>query len=105
MQGIPDRARDSHIGALGSRNPPMSAVERRRENVDLCKPRNYGLPWMDDARARVAMAFQDGKLIAELDATFERTQGAIHAKLVRQGLVEPEFQLTTSTGHAGARTL
>ena len=75
-----------------ARKPPMSADERRRENADLGRPRNYGLPWTDDARAQVATAFQNGKPIAELAATFERTQGAIQAELIRQGLVEPDFQ-------------
>ena len=75
-----------------ARKPPMSAAERRQENVDLGRPRNYGLPWSDDARAEVATAFQDGKPIAELAATFERTRGAIQAELIRQGLIEPDFQ-------------
>jgi hypothetical protein len=75
-----------------ARKPPMSADERRRENVELGRPRNYGLPWTDDARAQVATAFQGGKAIAELATTFERTQGAIQAELIRQGLVEPDFQ-------------
>jgi hypothetical protein len=75
-----------------ARKPPMSADERRQENVELGRPRNYGLPWTDEARAQVATAFQEGKPIAELAATFERTQGAIQAELIRQGLVEPDFQ-------------
>ena len=75
-----------------ARKPPMSADERRRENADLGRPRNYGLPWTDDARAQVATAFENGKPISELAATFERTQGAIQAELIRQGLVEPDFQ-------------
>jgi len=75
-----------------ARKPPLSAEERRRENVELGRPRNYGLPWTKDARAQVATAFQDGKAIAELAETFERTQGAIQAELVRQGLVETEFR-------------
>ena len=75
-----------------ARKPPMTADERRRENVDLGRPRNYGLPWTDDARSEVATAFQDGKPIAELAATFERTRGAIQAELIRQGLIEQDFQ-------------
>jgi hypothetical protein len=75
-----------------ARKPPMSADERRQENVELGRPRNYGLPWTDEARAQVATAFQEGKPIAELAATLERTQGAIQAELIRQGLVEPDFQ-------------
>ena len=75
-----------------ARKPPMSLDERRRENVDLGRPKNYGLPWTEEARAQVATAFQDGQTIAELAAAFERTHGAIQAELVRQGLAEPEFQ-------------
>ena len=75
-----------------ARKPPMSADERRRENSELGRPRNYGLPWTEEARTQVATAFREGKPIAELAATFERTQGAIQAELIRQGLVEPDFQ-------------
>lgn len=75
-----------------ARKPPMSVDERRRENADLGRPKNYGLPWTDEARAQVATAFENGKPISELAATLERTQGAIQAELIRQGLVEPEFQ-------------
>jgi len=75
-----------------ARKPKMSADEKRQENLDLGRPRNYGLPWADDARSQVAMGFEDGKSIEELATTLERTQGAIRAELIRQGLVEPEFQ-------------
>jgi len=75
-----------------ARKPKMSAYEKRQENLDLGRPRNYGLPWADDARSQVAMGFEDGKTIEELATTLERTQGAIRAELIRQGLVEPEFQ-------------
>lgn len=75
-----------------ARKPPMSLDERRKENVDLGRPKNYGLPWTDDARAEVATAFEGGKPIAEMATAFERTHGAIQAELVRQGLIEPEFQ-------------
>ena len=75
-----------------ARKPPMSADERRQENIDLGRPKNYGMPWTDDARAEVATAFEGGKPIAELAAAFERTQGAIQAELIRQGLIEPDFQ-------------
>ena len=74
-----------------ARKPPMSADERRRENIDLGRPRNYGLPWTDDARSEVAKGFEDGKRIEDLAATHERTLGAIHAELIRQGLVSPDF--------------
>jgi hypothetical protein len=75
-----------------ARKPRMSADEKRQENLDLGRPRNYGLPWADDARSQVATGFEDGKTIEELAATLERTRGAIRAELIRQGLVEPDFQ-------------
>lgn len=74
-----------------ARKPPMSADERRRENTDLGRPRNYGLPWTDDARSEVAKGFEDGKSIEDLAATHERTRGAIQAELIRQGLLSPDF--------------
>ena len=75
-----------------ARKPPMSLDERRRENVDLGRPKNYGLPWTEDSRAQVATAFQEGQPIAELAAALERTHGAIQAELIRQGLIEPDFR-------------
>ena len=70
----------------------MSVDEKRQENLDLGRPRNYGLPWVDDARSQVATGFEGGKTIEELAATLERTQGAIRAELIRQGLMDPDFQ-------------
>ncbi len=75
-----------------ARKPRMSADEKRQENLDLGRPRNYGLPWADDARSQVAKGFEDGKTIEELAAALERTHGAIRAELIRQGLMVPEFQ-------------
>ena len=70
-----------------ARKPRMSADEKRQENLDLGRPGNYGLPWTDDARSQVAKGFEDEKTIGELASTLERTQGAIHAELIRQGLL------------------
>ncbi len=75
-----------------AKKPRMSASEKRQENLDLGRPGNYGLPWKDDDRSQVATGFEEGKTIEELATTLERTQGAIRAELIRQGLVEPEFQ-------------
>jgi hypothetical protein len=75
-----------------ARKPPMSTEEKRQENLDLGRPRNYGLPWTDDARSQVAAGFEDGKTIEELAAHFDRTQGAITAELIRQELLSPDFQ-------------
>ena len=75
-----------------ARKPRMSADERRQENLDLGRPRNYGLPWTDDARSQVATRFEEGHSIEELAATLERTQGGIRAELIRQGLLSPDSQ-------------
>lgn len=75
-----------------ARKPRMSADEKHQENLDLGRPRNYGMPWTDDSRSQVAKGFEDGKTIEELATTHERTQGAIRAELIRQGLLSPEFQ-------------
>jgi hypothetical protein len=81
-----------HESVRQARKPRMSADEKRQENLDLGRPRNYGLPWTDDARSQVAMGFEDGKTIEELATTLERTQGAIRAELIRRGLLSPDFQ-------------
>jgi hypothetical protein len=75
-----------------ARKPRMSPEEKRLENLDLGRPRNFGLPWTDDSRSQVAAGFEDGKTIEELAEDFERTQGAIQAELIRQGLIAPDFR-------------
>jgi len=75
-----------------ARKPRMSADEKRQENLDLGRPRNYGMPWTDDARSQVAKGFEDEKTVEELATTHERTQGAIRAELIRQGLLPPDYE-------------
>jgi len=75
-----------------ARKPKMSVDERRRENLDRGMPRNAGLPWTEEDRDAVASGFRGGKTIKELATNFERSLGAIHAELVRQELISPEFQ-------------
>ena len=75
-----------------ARKPRMSAEEKRQENLDLGRPRNYGMPWTDDARSQVAKGFEGGETIEGLATTHERTQGAIRAELIRQELLSPDFQ-------------
>ncbi len=67
----------------------MGADEKRQRNLERGLPGNAGLPWTDDDRARVASGFEDGRTLTELAAALERSRSAIHAELVRQGLVEP----------------
>jgi hypothetical protein len=78
--------------ASSSRNSRKSVEERRRENLDFGRPRNAGLSWTKEDRAKAASQFAAGTTIEELANTLERSRGAIHAELIRQGLVSPEFQ-------------
>lgn len=75
-----------------AKQPGKSIEERRRENLHVGRPRNAGLPWTEEDRATTASQFKAGKTIEELADTLERSRGAIHAELVRQGLVSPEYQ-------------
>ena len=72
--------------------PRKSVEERRRENQELGRPMNAGLPWSEHDRTHIAEEFRGGKTIEELANALDRSRGAIHAELIRQGLVEPEFQ-------------
>jgi len=78
-----------------AKKPRMTVDEKRRNNLDFGRPKNAGLPWSEDDRAAVASGFKNGQTIGELAAAIERSSGAIHAELIRQGLVEPEPQKTT----------
>jgi hypothetical protein len=67
----------------------MSPDEKRQRNLELGRPRNAGLPWTDEDRATVATGFGGGTTIEELAGQLDRSRGAIHAELIRQGLVSP----------------
>ena len=75
-----------------ARKPRMTVDERRRQNSEIGRPMNAGLPWTEEDRDAVASGFRGGKTIKELATNFERSLGAIHAELVRQELISPEFQ-------------
>ncbi len=77
-----------------AKKPKMTADEKRRQNLDFGRPGNAGLPWSEEDRAAVASGFREGKTISELAASMERSNGAIHAELIGQGLVSPEFHET-----------
>lgn len=66
-----------------------SLQERMEENLAAGRPKNAGLPWTDELRAEVAKKFKRGETLQNLAQYFERTSGAIHSELARQGLVDP----------------
>ena len=63
--------------------------EKRQRNVEQGRPRNAGLPWSEEDRARVASGFEHGEAVETLATELERTRSAIQSELVRQGLLEP----------------
>lgn len=77
-----------HSYALGPRSK-MSPEERRRQNLELGRPTNAGLPWSDGDRSRVAAGFRGGETIEALATALERSRAAIQAEMIRQGLVPP----------------
>ena len=61
--------------------------EKQAQNVASGRPRNAGLVWTDGLRVEVVRLFKQGQSIPELATYFERTEGAILAELVRQGII------------------
>lgn len=51
--------------------------------------RNAGRPWSDDDDAALASAYDTGATIGALAMGLERTPGAITARLVKLGKIEP----------------
>lgn len=74
------------------RQPRKSLDERRRENVELGRPMNAGLPWTEEDRAVVRSGFQDGMTIEKLASTLGRSSGSIVAEVIRQDLVPPNLR-------------
>ena len=67
----------------------LSADEKRQRNVERGLPPNAGLPWTDEDRDRASSGFRDGQSLGQLAGALQRSRTAIHAELIRQGLVEP----------------
>jgi hypothetical protein len=72
--------------------PRMTVEQRRQANLERGLPANSGLPWIDADRVLVGSEFKKGKSVEELASVVERTRGAIHAELIKQGLVTPDFR-------------
>jgi hypothetical protein len=75
-----------------TRGPKKSIEERRRDNLELGRPRNAGLPWTEEDRALVKSRFQAGTSIENLAAELERSSAAIVAEVIRQDLVPPNLR-------------
>jgi hypothetical protein len=76
----------------GLRQPRKSLEERRRENLEIGRPMNAGLPWTEADRAVVRSGFQEGMTIEKLATTLGRSSGSIVAEVIRQDLVPPDLR-------------
>jgi hypothetical protein len=52
------------------------------------KPKNSGMPWTQDIKDELSEKYKNGSTVEELSISFERTEGAMKAELVRQGLMD-----------------
>lgn len=75
-----------------ARRQKKSVEERRRDNLELGRPENSGLPWSDEDRALIRTGFQEGMAIEKLAGTLGRSSGAIVAEIIRQDLVPPNLR-------------
>jgi hypothetical protein len=74
------------------KKPRKSVEERRRENLELGRPMNSGLPWTEEDRAAVRSGFQEGATVAELAAALGRSSGSIVAEVIRQDLLPSDLR-------------
>jgi hypothetical protein len=82
------------IAGTCNHNPPklntQSLDDKQLQNLASGKPKNAGMPWTEDLKQEVAALFHAGQPINKIAAYFERTEGAIRAELIHQGLVDPK---------------
>ena len=69
----------------GMADSPASSPGRRPAGG----PRNAGRPWSNEDDDTLASGFDAGQTIGALATTLERTRGAISARLVKLGKIEP----------------
>jgi len=72
---------------ISNKNPKPMIKEKQENNIASGKPRNSGLPWEEESKAKVAMMHKEGKSIKELAKYFERSEGAIKSELEHQGVI------------------
>ncbi len=79
------------FAALALLATPAPAVASRADanRASGSGPRNAGRPWSTDDDVALASGFDAGETIGALAARLERTRGAINARLVKLGKIEP----------------
>jgi len=75
------------------RLPKMSQEEINREEG---RPLRSNMRWTEEEDRELIDLIEKGTLTSEIAERFERTQGAIHSRLQRQGLLEREELLKSS---------
>jgi len=75
-----------------AKKPKKSVEQRRRENLEVGRPINSGLPWTEEDRVIVKSGFQDGTTVENLAATLGRSSSSIVAEVIRQDLLPPEMR-------------
>ena len=79
------------FAALALLSPPPQGIASPRDASRSSPggPRNAGRPWSPDDDASLARGFDGGETIGALAARLERTRGAINARLVKLGRIDP----------------
>ena len=78
-----------------ARKPRKTIEERRKDNLEIGRPMNAGLPWIEEDRTIVRSGFQEGTSIKKLAATLGRSSASIVAEVIRQDLLPPNLRQAT----------
>ncbi len=78
-----------------ARKPRKTIEERRKDNLEIGRPMNAGLPWTEEDRAIVRSGFQEGTSVKKLAATLGRSSASIVAEVIRQDLLPPNLRQAT----------
>jgi len=83
------RALFSAVQAMqgGGANNPTSK-DKQEDNARKGKPKNAGTPWTQELKDKLSEEYKNGSTVEDLSISFERTEGAMKAELVRQGLMD-----------------
>ena len=52
------------------------------------KPKNAGMPWTQELKEKLSEEYESGSTVEDLSISFERSEGAMKAELIRQGLMD-----------------
>lgn len=64
----------------------LSMEERISQNIELGRPKNYGIHWNENDLNELIKSFKNGSTIKDLSTRFERTEGGIETALADAGL-------------------